>query len=260
MVDPDKLAQVLQEAAIRAARAAIEIRGRGRMETRRKADNSPVSEGDMAADREIDGILTAAFPDIPIVSEESTAPRLDPLEPYFLVDPIDGTREYISGGPEFTVNIALIRDCAPAAGIVLAPERREGFLTSGTGGTRVLLWNDALDFCESRPPRPAPDAETVGTAAVSRSHLDTATLGWLAEHGYNKRLSCGSSWKFCLLADCAASVYPRLAPINTWDIAAGHAILAGAGGRVMRPDGSSPIRYGSGGTVVPGFLAYAPGL
>ena len=128
MLDSDKLTLALHEAAIRAARAALEIRRLGTLDTRRKTDNSPVSAGDMAANREIVDVLSAAFPRIPIVSEEADPPALRPLEPFFLVDPIDGTREYIAGGPEFTVNIALIRDDTPAAGIVVAPAMRSGFL------------------------------------------------------------------------------------------------------------------------------------
>ena len=261
MVDPDKLASALREAAVRASRVALEIRGRGRIETRRKADNSPVSEGDMAANREIEGVLAATFPNTPVVSEEAAAPALDPREPYFLVDPIDGTREYISGGPDFTVNIALIRNRVPVAGIVLAPARLTGFLASGANGTKVFNWsNYSLETFEARPLRAALSAETRRTAAVSRSHLDHATKAWLNRHGYDRLLSRGSSWKFCLLADRTAAAYPRLAPIHTWDIAAGHAILGAAGGRVMEPDGLSPIRYGSGGAAVPGFIAYAPGV
>ena len=260
MVDPENLASALREAAVRAARAALEIRRRGRMDTRRKSDNSPVSEGDMAANREIEGVLAAAYPDTPVVSEEAAAPALDPRKPYFLVDPIDGTREYISGGPDFTVNVALIQDRAPVAGIVLAPAKRTGYLASGTNGTEVLSWSDVLlETFEARPLRTALSTDTRRIAAVSRSHLDHATRAWLKRHGYDKWLRCGSSWKFCLLADNAAAAYPRLAPIHTWDIAAGHAVLAAAGGRVTAPDGLSPIRYGSGSAVVPGFVAYAPG-
>ena len=260
MVEPDKLASTLREAAVRAARAALEIRRRGRPVARRKDDNSPVSEGDMAANREIEGVLATAYPDTPVVSEEAAAPAFDPRRPYFLVDPIDGTREYISGGPDFTVNVALIQDRAPVAGIVLAPAKRTGYLASGTNGTEVLNWNDALETFEARPLRTALSTDARRMAAVSRSHLDQATSAWLNRHGYDKWLRCGSSWKFCLLVDNAAAVYPRLAPIHTWDIAAGHAILAAAGGRVTAPDGLSPIRYRSGGAVVPGFVAYAPGV
>ncbi len=259
MNDPKKLAHALKLSAIRAAKVALTIRDQGHLDTRRKLDNSPVSAGDLAANREICDVLADVFPSTPIVSEESTFPRMDPEEPYFLVDPIDGTREYIAGGSEFTVNVALIRDQVPVAGIVLAPAKRLGFMATGTGSTEVLAFGDVIDSCSTRPLRFPPHADAVRTAAVSRSHLDAATRTWLEKHPYDKRMRCGSSWKFCLLADGAAAVYPRLAPTNTWDIAAGHAILVAAGGRVTQPDGGSPIRYGSEDLTVPAFIAFAPG-
>ena len=252
------LGPALAEAAIRAAKAALRIRAEGSLDVRTKADHSPVSAGDLAADDEICRVLSTAFPGIPIVSEESGPPLLDPDEAYFLVDPIDGTREYISGGREFTVNIAFLRNRTPEAGIVLAPAMRKGFLAAGCGATEIVRWPDFPRDYALHPLSNAPVESTRSTAAVSRRHLDRATRSWLAKHEYDRQLRCGSSWKFGLLAERAAAVYPRLSPMHGWDIAAGHAILVSAGGRVMTTDGLRPLRYASGASEIPGFVAYAP--
>ena len=255
---PARLAPVLRAAATAAARAALAIREAGRLDTRRKADRSPVSAGDLAANDEITSRLRDAFPGIPVVSEESGDRPRGPVDRFFLVDPIDGTRDYIRGGKDFTVNIALVEAGRPVAGIVLSPVRREGLLAAGDGAATWLDWRPDWSPGETRPlPREAPAPER--RAVVSRSHLDPATRDWLAAHRFDSWFACGSSWKFCLLARRQAFAYPRLAPLHDWDIAAGHAVLAAAGGRLVAADGESPVRYRPDDSHVAGFLAHAPG-
>ncbi len=260
MTDPAAIGPALREAAFRAARIALAIREDDRLDVRRKEDRSPVSAGDLAANEEILRVLGDRFPEIPVVSEESPLPDLEPGETFFCVDPIDGTRDYISGGSEFTVNIALVRDETPTAGIVLAPALGRGIETAGDGSAKRFGW-DARSGDATVLPLPAAWSPNAGrTAAVSRSHLNRRTRDWLAGTRFDLRRVCGSSWKFALLAEREAAVYPRLSPTHSWDIAAGHAVLVAAGGRVVAPHGDAPVRYGTGAADVPGFVAYAPGL
>jgi len=253
------LRPVLLEAAVRAGLAALRIRRRGGIDVQDKADGSPVTEGDLAANAEITSVLGNALPRIQIRSEEAEPPTLARGETHFLVDPVDGTRDYLAGGSEFTVNIALIVDETPCAGVLLAPARRAGFLATGDGCTLRIDFHDDLTVAGWRRLATAPDAEARRTAFVSRRQLNRSTRDWLQHKGLDRVIRCSSSWKFGLLAEGQAAAYPRITWIHDWDIAAGHAILAAAGGRVLLPDHSGPVAYPAGDGMVDGFVAYAPG-
>ena len=174
---------------------------------------------------------------------------------YALVDPLDGTREFIAGRDEYTINIAIVSGGVPVIGIVAAPAL--GLAWRGIVGVGAERF--AIAHGESARPtairtRPRPRAGLVAT--VSRSHLDARTQAFVAGlAGRDRTCRPAPRIKFCRLAEGAADVYPRLAPTREWDVAAGHAVLAAAGGMVVTPDGT-PLRYGSDGFLIPGFVAW----
>ena len=217
---------------------------------RDKADASPVTVADEAAEKIIVADLTELAPDIPIVAEESVAAGRVPVvaDRFFLVDPLDGTKEFIGHRDEFTVNIALIEQGEPVLGVVLAPARRElfwgdvramraGHIDAEPDGTMPLL-GAALRA------RVAPPGALV--AVASRSHRSPETDAFLANYPVAEFRSIGSSLKFCLVAAGQADIYPRLGPTMEWDTAAGQAVLVAAGGRVTTLEGE-PFRYGKPG-------------
>jgi 3'(2'), 5'-bisphosphate nucleotidase len=221
-----------------------------------KADGSPVTSADEAAEAVIrDGLASLAQP-FPIVSEECSDDRTLPAKSdcYYLVDPLDGTKEFIAGRDEYTVNIALMSEGRPLLGVITAPAL--GLIWRGTVGRGA----ERLEFPSGKalPPHPIHSRSTpVGElmVMVSRSHLDPPTEAYLKRLPHTRRLGCGSSLKFCRLAEGAADHYPRLGPTMDWDIAAGHAILTAAGGIVTQPDGSR-LKYGTAGLRIPSFLAW----
>jgi len=238
-----------------AARAAIAIRQSGPRSVRRKADGSLVTTADEAAEAVICQGLKDLAPDVSIVSEEQAAPgkaraASDRSGSYFLVDPLDGTREFIAGRDEFTVNIALLSGGTPILGIVAAPALElcwRGIV--GQGADRVALAGNASPTAihtRPRPPKPV--------VMISRSHLDPNTRAYLETLPSSVTEARGSSIKFCRIAEGGADLYPRLAPTHDWDVAAGHAIVAAAGGAVTAAD-RSPVVYGTRDLLIPLFIA-----
>ena len=220
-------------------------------DVRGKADDSPVTEADRRAEALILPALTELTPDVPIVSEEAAAagdiPRV--ADRFWLVDPLDGTKEFIKRNGEFTVNIALIERGRPVLGVVLAPALdrlyagaagRGAFLEDGTHRRQIAC-------------RRVPAAGL--TVVASRSHGDTQALDrFLAGRAVASQTNAGSSLKFCLVAAGDADLYPRFGRTMEWDTAAGHAVLAAAGGRVTTVDGAE-LRYGKPGFENPHFIA-----
>jgi 3'(2'), 5'-bisphosphate nucleotidase len=207
-----------------------------------KADGSPLTEADLAAHDAILAGLAQACPEFPVVSEEDAArAEAPPGGAFILVDPLDGTREFLSGNGEFTVNIALIEDGAPVAGVVLAPALGRLWWGAAGAGAGFLAADGASRPVAARPPPPG------GLVAVaSRSHRDAETEAFLAGLPIAGLRSVGSSLKFCLVAAGEADLYPRFGPTMEWDTAAGQAVLEAAGGRVTTPAGA-PFRYGKPG-------------
>ncbi len=193
---------------------------------------------------------------MPIISEEHAEherPRVESGN-YFLVDPLDGTREFIAGRDEYTVNIALIMEGAPILGIITAPARNliwRGIV--GRGAERLEFADGKISPPTAIRTRPRAAGELI--VMVSRSHLEARTRAYLDGFPQTKLVQCGSSVKFCYVAEGTADLYARLAPTHDWDIAAGQAILAAAGGRMIAPDGAPPV-YGSADLLVPAFLAW----
>jgi 3'(2'), 5'-bisphosphate nucleotidase len=228
-----------------------------------KADESPVTAADRESDALIVADLAALAPDIPVVSEESVpSPITDPGPRFFLVDPLDGTREFIARRGEFTVNIALIEQGRPHFGLVYAPALSDIYLTLAPDHAARGKLDAAADlpaFGEmawQKLSTRAPAKDNL-VAVVSRSHLDNATQEFLSVHGITDSVPGGSSIKFCLVAEGKADVYPRFGRTMEWDTAAGHAVLAAAGGVVLDEDGE-PLRYGKyeRGLDNPGFVAW----
>jgi len=244
-------------AVIEAGACVMAHRAAG-VQAEEKSDLSPVT----IADRDAEAILLAALavhaPGIPVIAEEEAAAgRLPDIEKqFFLVDPLDGTKEYVKGGDDFTVNVALIDHGVPVAGIVYAPA--QGTLWWGDVPRRLAM-RAAIEDGQIAQKRPIGVRPCGGRpkAVASKSHPVPATEAFLAACGSEDRVSIGSSLKFVLVAEGAADLYPRPSPTMEWDTAAGHAILLAAGGRVFDLDGH-PLTYGKPNFFNPGFVATGP--
>jgi 3'(2'), 5'-bisphosphate nucleotidase len=223
-----------------------------------KADHTPVTDADERSQALLLEALTKLLPGVVVVSEEMAVRPSRLGDVFILIDPLDGTREFISGSGEYTVNLAIIRDRQPVAGIVAVPA--EGLIYRGRvshGAERLTMSSDGDVPYVSRPIRVRSLPRDGAVATVSRSHLDPATASLLDRLGIGNRVPCGSALKFCRIAEGAADIYPRLAPTREWDVAAGHALLAAAGGAVTLPGGSA-LLYGdaTGDFRIPAFIAW----
>ncbi len=247
--DYPRLAAAARRLALEAGRAIMALYGQGTA-VQMKEDRSPVTEADRAADRLIVAGLGATDPRIPVISEESAADAAPPLHgPFWLVDPLDGTKEFIAGSGEFTVNIALIEAGRPVLGVVHAPARGETYVADGQGQAVRVVGAREPQVIRARP------VPAVGPAVIaSRSHRDAETDAFIAGLGPSRTASAGSALKFGLLARGEADLYPRFGRTMEWDTAAGQAVLAAAGGHV-RDLGGRELGYGKAGFVNPPFVA-----
>jgi 3'(2'), 5'-bisphosphate nucleotidase len=198
------------------------------------------------------GALAVAAPGIPVIAEEEVAEGRIPAhgDTYFLVDPLDGTKEFVRGGDDYTVNIGLILNGKPHLGVVYQPATDR--LWAGLVGTGAFVeQGDARTVTTTRP------LGDERVAVASKSHFNQATADYLEQAiGACGHVAVGRSLKFCIVAEGRADIYPRLSPTSEWDTAAGHAILLAAGGRVDGPDGQ-PLAYGKKGFINRGFCATA---
>ncbi len=237
------LAQILIEAALAGGRAVMAVYASD-FTVDWKSDETPVCAADRRAEEIIVAMLAKAFPDIPIVAEEASAAGRVPAigEKFFLVDPLDGTKEFVKRNGEFTVNIGLIENGIPVAGVVLAPVLKRIYAAAegrAWSGPVDADCNNAISLAPMTV-RQAPDAPV---AVASRSHVTPETEAALKKAGVDKRRSIGSSLKFCLVAAGEADFYPRMGPTMEWDTAAGDAVLRAAGGKVATIDGAA-LTYG----------------
>src|SRR5262245_32920516 len=252
------LRQSCTEIAREAAREIMRIYA-GDLGVRDKADKSPVTDADHAAEAIIVAGLRALTPDRPVVAEEEMAAgRVPTLDggPFWLVDPLDGTKEFIKRNGEFTVNIALIESRRPTLGIVLAPETDTLWRGCTQLGADKSERGGAFTPIKTRAP---PSGGLV--ACASRSHAIYSDLDiWFRNNGLSvaERIQAGSSLKFCVIAEGKADIYPRFGPTNEWDTAAGQGVLEAAGGEVVTTDGR-PLRYGKPGFGNPHFIARSKG-
>jgi len=220
-----------------------------------KADGSPVTQADHAAEAVILPALHHLTPGVPVVAEEEMAAGRRPEiagSRFWLVDPLDGTKEFLNRNGEFTVNIALIENGRPILGVVYAPAT--GDLYAGAGPGTAVHWIEGRhDYPIAARTPPAGGL----TVVASRSHGDPGeTDKFLESYSVKERISCGSSLKFCAVASGKADLYPRFGPTMEWDTAAGHAVLLAAGGRVCAGTGEDELRYGKADFRNPHFIAY----
>jgi 3'(2'), 5'-bisphosphate nucleotidase len=234
----DDLARLFGVIAVRAGVEILRMRATANS-PQYKSDGSPVTEADIAADEIIRRDLGQIVPDVLVITEETcTSEAVVGADRFILVDPLDGTKEFVRGSDEFTVNIALIDRGKPVAGAVYAPALRRLYVGGATAHRLVVPSHSTEpNLDEMRPIRVCEPPAAGWRAVVSRSHLDPATKQWIECHRVAELKPSGSSLKFCAVAEGEADVYPRLGPTMEWDTAAGHAVLLAAGGRVTDLNG-----------------------
>ncbi|NTF08253.1 3'(2'),5'-bisphosphate nucleotidase CysQ [Agrobacterium rubi] len=232
---------ILTAATLKAGREIMAVHAAGPHITY-KNDCSPVTEADQRAETVILAALAQHFPDIPVIAEEAASMGIVPKaeDAFFLVDPLDGTKEFISGKQDFTVNIALVRNGTPVLGVVYAPALKVMWTGDGNVAQKISV-NDEFEQSDSRNVR-CRAKPTIPIAVISRSHCTPKTEAFVTAHGLIDSISIGSSLKFCMLAEGAADVYPRFSRTMMWDTAAGDAVLRAAGGITLDIAGL-PLRY-----------------
>lgn len=260
-MDFDRLTTVMRRLALEAGDRIMEVYGAPDFEVRAKSDESPVTAADEAADALISEGLAEAFPALALVTEEQAGTHGQQVSTFLIVDPLDGTKEFVQRRGDFTVNIAYVENGVPLRGVVYAPAKGRLFYTLGDGRSVEEIGPfDKETLGEQRPISVSiPDNRALMVVA-SKSHRDQATDDYIARYGVRDMTSAGSSLKFCLVATGEADLYPRLGRTMEWDTAAGDAVLRGAGGEMVRFDDHTRFSYGKPGFENPFFIAYAPGV
>ncbi|WP_135502650.1 3'(2'),5'-bisphosphate nucleotidase CysQ [Roseovarius aestuariivivens] len=255
----DKLVTVMRRLALEAGDRIMAIYDADDFDVKVKSDASPVTEADEAADALISEGLRAAFPDVTLITEEQAASHDLQATTFLIVDPLDGTKEFINRRGDFTVNIAYVENGVPTRGVVYAPAKNRMFFTQADGTSveeAAPFDKDGIgDASQIRVSDPDNNALMV---VASKSHRDQATDDYIGKYAVKDMKSAGSSLKFCLIATGEADLYPRVGRTMEWDTAAGHAVLHGAGGKVVRFDDHAPLTYGKDGYANPFFIAYSP--
>lgn len=261
MIDYSSLVEVMRKLSLEAGARIMEIYHSDDFDVKLKSDESPVTEADQAADDIISAGLRAAFPDVMLVTEEQSATHTTRGDTFLIVDPLDGTKEFIHRRGDFTVNIALVEGGVPTRGVVYAPAKGRMFYTDASGQSVEETGDLALDQVGPVTPISVSDADNSALMIVaSKSHRDQATDDYISKYDVKDMKSAGSSLKFCLVATGEADLYPRVGRTMEWDTAAGHAVLNGAGGDVVRFDDLTPLVYGKEDYANPFFIAYAPSV
>ena len=257
----DKLTEVMRKLAIEAGAKIMEIYESDDFDVELKSDDSPVTVADQAADALISAGLTAAFPDVALVTEEQSDSHDQDVDTFLIVDPLDGTKEFINRRGDFTVNIAYVENGVPMRGVVYAPARARMFFTLADGSAVEEVGDfDLTTIGETRAIHVSEADNNALMIVASKSHRDQATDDYINKYAVKDSKSAGSSLKFCLVATGEADLYPRVGRTMEWDTAAGHAVLAGAGGQVVRYEDHSPLVYGKDGFANPFFIAFAPSV
>ena len=260
-MDFASLVALMRRLALQAGDRIMQVYAAPDFEVRSKDDASPVTEADEAADALISTGLRAAYPDVTLITEEQADSHTLTAATFFIVDPLDGTKEFVRRLGDFTVNIAYVVDGVPRLGVVYAPAKGRLFYTTAEGQSV----EETGDFDKANPgPLHALQVANPDNGALmvvaSKSHRDAATDDYIARYAVRDMTSAGSSLKFCLVATGEADLYPRLGRTMEWDTAAGDAVLRGAGGVVVRMDDLTPLTYGKPGWDNPFFIAHAPGV
>jgi len=255
----DSLIPVIRKLAIEAGAEIMKIYQADDFDVKVKSDDSPVTAADEAADALISAGLRAAFPDVMLVTEEQAESHTAKGDTFLIVDPLDGTKEFIHRRGDFTVNIAYVENGVPQRGVVYAPARERMFFTQADG--------QAVEETGAFDPETVGAVKAINVAdsdnaalyvVASKSHRDQATDDYINKYNVKDMKSAGSSLKFCLVATGEADIYPRVGRTMEWDTAAGHAVLLGAGGDVVRFDDHTPLKYGKEDFANPFFIAYTP--
>jgi len=246
--------------ALQAGAVIMEVYGRPDFTARAKSDNSPVTEADEAADALIRAELARDFPGIPVVTEELASSHGIKADRFIIVDPLDGTKEFVQRRGDFTVNIALVENGVPVRGVVYAPAQQRLFYTRADGSSVEEMGPFGAEPGTLTPIRVSEPDNAALLVVASKSHRDAATDDYIGRYAVKDAKSAGSSLKFCLVATGEADFYPRLGRTMEWDTAAGHAVVLGAGGTVLRFDDHTPLTYGKPGYENPFFLVLSPGV
>ncbi len=253
-MDMDRLVATMRHLALEGGAAIMAVYDGPAFDVRAKDDASPVTAADEAADAVISAGLRAAFPGLPLITEEQADSHGQTARTFLIVDPLDGTKEFIQRRGDFTVNIAYVVDGVPVRGVVYAPAQGRLFYTRADGQSVEEVAGTA------RPIRVRQPDNAALLVVASKSHRDQALEDYIARYHVADSRAAGSSLKFCLVATGEADFYPRLGRTMEWDTAAGDAVLRGAGGHVLRMDDHAPLTYGKPGWDNPHFLALAPGV
>ncbi|WP_134726415.1 3'(2'),5'-bisphosphate nucleotidase CysQ [Paracoccus luteus] len=257
----DRLVPEMRRLALEAGARIMQVYDGPEFAVRAKSDASPVTEADEAADALISAGLRAAFPGVALVTEEQADTHGLSHDRFLIVDPLDGTKEFVQRRGDFTVNIAYVENGVPLRGVVYAPARGRLFYTTADGRSVEERGPFGPQPGEVHPIGVNPTPDNRGLMVVaSKSHRDQATDDYIAQYNVRDMTSAGSSLKFCLVATGEADLYPRVGRTMEWDTAAGDAVLRGAGGEVVRFDDHTALTYGKAGFENPFFIAYAPGV
>ncbi len=260
-MDFNKLTEVMRKLSLEAGDIIMEIYESDDFDVKSKSDDSPVTAADEAADAHISAGLREAFPDVALVTEEQADSHTVTANTFLIVDPLDGTKEFIHRRGDFTVNIAYVEEGAPRRGVVYAPAKGRLFYTNAAGVSVEEVGEMNKNTIGTTIPISVSNPNNQGLMVVaSKSHRDQATDDYINKYAVNDMKSAGSSLKFCLVATGEADLYPRVGRTMEWDTAAGHAVLTGAGGHVVRFDDHMPLSYGKEEFANPFFIAYAPGV
>lgn len=260
-MDFEDLTRVMRRLALEAGDRIMAVYDSPSFEVRSKEDASPVTEADEAADAVISAGLRAAYPDVVLITEEQADSHTLSASTFLIVDPLDGTKEFVQRRGDFTVNIAYVENGVPLRGVVYAPAKGRLFYTRADGRAVEEAGPFAKDAIGVQTELSVSEPDNAALMVVaSKSHRDAATDAYIAGYAVRDMTSAGSSLKFCLVATGEADLYPRLGRTMEWDTAAGDAVLRGAGGHVVRFDDHTALTYGKPGWDNPFFIAHAPGV
>ena len=252
----NKICEIFRSLALASGDVIMDVYNSSKLEVLLKSDDSPVTLADKKADEVISNGLKKNFPEIPVITEENVKSHDLNASVFFIVDPLDGTKEFIKSRRDFTVNIALVAHGEPIRGIVYAPARQRLFYTDENGEAV----EEMADFSVSKMGlikkiKTAFSDNTALKVVASKSHRDKKTDEYISKYNYKELVSAGSSLKFCLIAAGEADLYPRFGPTMEWDTAAGHAVLSAAGGIVLQIENKQPLKYGKPNYKNPFFIA-----
>ena len=251
-----KICEVLRSLALTSGEVIMDVYNSSKFEVSLKSDDSPVTIADKKADEVISMGLKKYFPEVPVVTEEQVKSHDLSASVFFIVDPLDGTKEFIKRRGDFTVNIALVANGEPIRGIVYAPARQRLFYTDENGeAVEEMAYFSVSKLGLIKKIKTASSDNTALKVVASKSHRDKKTDEYISKYQCKELVSAGSSLKFCLIASGEADLYPRFGPTMEWDTAAGHAVLSAAGGIVLQAKDNRPLKYGKQNYKNPFFIA-----